>query len=71
METKNYHKTILSLQSFEMCIYTGHEIKILCSRKSCIFNATLNGRLKIKILRLNKWFYDLAFSPACSLNREY
>lgn len=52
METKSYLKTRLSLQSFEMCIYTGHEIKIVCARKSCIFNAILNGRLKIKILGL-------------------
>lgn len=54
METKSYRKTRLSLQSFEMCIYIDHGIKILCSRKSCIFNATLNGRPKIKFLGVNK-----------------
>lgn len=35
MKSKNYHKTRLSLQPFEMCIYTDHEIKMVCSRKIC------------------------------------
>ena len=54
METKNYLKTSIGLHSFEMCIYTDHEIKIYAQEKCCLFNAGLNGLPKIKFLGVNK-----------------
>lgn len=59
-ETKSYYQTGISLQSSEMRIYTDHEIKILRSRKSCLFDAALKGRPKIKFLGVNS-FFDLVF----------
>lgn len=58
METESYHKIRISLQSFEMCIYTDHEIKKKNTlfKKSCLFDASLNGRPKIKFLGVNKYF---------------